>query len=454
MSSTGKLPSLELPPLPPGIEQEYQRIRAYPDDDTPRLIYADWLDERGDPRGEFIRVQIALARLSGRNPFSYLPGTMVSAATSLWSSPAGEASPRYAELRRREFLLLSRHREEWLAPFRGWTSGEEFRRGFVESVKITARAFLAHAPRLFALTPLRHVQILDLDHGADSLAACPFLDRLEALTIHAQYCGPSLAAALARSPYLHHLRQLRLSRNRLGDEGLVHLCRRSWPSLEELDLSDNGLTGAAALHLQKSQAFPRLRCLQLRDNDLGPAGACHLADGPLLRQLQFLGLAGNRLGQSHFAGPLHSLVSILSVPHLDLADNGFTAESLRGWLFPPLDCPTVPVRYLDLSRNPLGDAGSITLASARHLEELRVLILCWCNIGDAGAQALARAFHLRHLHTLDLSNNPIGGEGFRAFVEPFTRRLPALRRLLRTSLTLPHHLNQELNLLFPPRLNL
>ena len=26
-------------------------IRDHPDDDTPRLIYADWLEERGDPRG-------------------------------------------------------------------------------------------------------------------------------------------------------------------------------------------------------------------------------------------------------------------------------------------------------------------------------------------------------------------------------------------------------------------
>jgi uncharacterized protein (TIGR02996 family) len=34
-----------------------------PDDDTPRLIYADWLEERDDPRGEFIRVQCELARL-------------------------------------------------------------------------------------------------------------------------------------------------------------------------------------------------------------------------------------------------------------------------------------------------------------------------------------------------------------------------------------------------------
>src|SRR5207244_2028609 len=40
------------------------RIRAFPDDDAPRLVFADWLDEQNDPRGAFIRVQIALAQLA------------------------------------------------------------------------------------------------------------------------------------------------------------------------------------------------------------------------------------------------------------------------------------------------------------------------------------------------------------------------------------------------------
>ena len=39
-------------------------IIEHPEDDTPRLIYADWLEENGDPdRAEFIRVQCELARL-------------------------------------------------------------------------------------------------------------------------------------------------------------------------------------------------------------------------------------------------------------------------------------------------------------------------------------------------------------------------------------------------------
>src|SRR5262245_38829145 len=38
-------------------------IREAPDDDAPRLVYADWLDEHGQPeRAEFIRVQCELAR--------------------------------------------------------------------------------------------------------------------------------------------------------------------------------------------------------------------------------------------------------------------------------------------------------------------------------------------------------------------------------------------------------
>jgi uncharacterized protein (TIGR02996 family) len=40
-----------------------RQILAHPFDDGPRLVYADRLDELGDPRGEFIRVQCELARL-------------------------------------------------------------------------------------------------------------------------------------------------------------------------------------------------------------------------------------------------------------------------------------------------------------------------------------------------------------------------------------------------------
>lgn len=55
-------------------------ILAAPDDAAPRLVYADWLDERGDPRGDFVRLHFALSaaapdhpdRVAGENELSFL----------------------------------------------------------------------------------------------------------------------------------------------------------------------------------------------------------------------------------------------------------------------------------------------------------------------------------------------------------------------------------------------
>src|SRR5437660_627689 len=49
-----------------------QDICANPDDDVPRLVYADWLSDRDGAddaeRADFIRVQCELARLAGEAP--------------------------------------------------------------------------------------------------------------------------------------------------------------------------------------------------------------------------------------------------------------------------------------------------------------------------------------------------------------------------------------------------
>src|SRR5207248_1002882 len=68
-------------------------IWAEPHDDTPRLVYADWLDENGQSeRAEFIRLQCELARLGE------------------W-----DESPRKAELEAREKQLRARHAMAWKA---------------------------------------------------------------------------------------------------------------------------------------------------------------------------------------------------------------------------------------------------------------------------------------------------------------------------------------------------
>lgn len=43
-------------------------IRAAPGDDAARLVYADWLEERGDPRADYLRAEVALATSEMTDP--------------------------------------------------------------------------------------------------------------------------------------------------------------------------------------------------------------------------------------------------------------------------------------------------------------------------------------------------------------------------------------------------
>lgn len=43
----------------------FKMVLANPGDEATRLVYADWLEEQGDPRGEILRLDAALVRLPG-----------------------------------------------------------------------------------------------------------------------------------------------------------------------------------------------------------------------------------------------------------------------------------------------------------------------------------------------------------------------------------------------------
>jgi uncharacterized protein (TIGR02996 family) len=47
----------------PQVAAFLRAIKETPDDDTPRLIFADWLEDHDDPRGEMIRLSCELARI-------------------------------------------------------------------------------------------------------------------------------------------------------------------------------------------------------------------------------------------------------------------------------------------------------------------------------------------------------------------------------------------------------
>jgi uncharacterized protein (TIGR02996 family) len=43
-------------------------ILQRPDDDATKLVYADWLEEQGDPRGEYLRLMVQVRQARGVTP--------------------------------------------------------------------------------------------------------------------------------------------------------------------------------------------------------------------------------------------------------------------------------------------------------------------------------------------------------------------------------------------------
>jgi uncharacterized protein (TIGR02996 family) len=107
-----------------------------PDDDAPRLVYADWLEENGDPfRAEFIRVQCELARTRGG-----------------------------ASLQAREQALLEAYQGEWLGPLRRWAVRWTFHRGFLVEVAVPLSVYIFHRAALALLAPRARV-VVDLSRA-------------------------------------------------------------------------------------------------------------------------------------------------------------------------------------------------------------------------------------------------------------------------------------------------
>jgi uncharacterized protein (TIGR02996 family) len=130
-------------------------ILARPDDDAPRLVWADALDEVGDPRGEFVRAQCELARL-GPGPGAPCRGLTPAEREYHLAHCAPCRFPRVAweALRRRERELLDAYEAMWVAflpesfhqpcgsPGVPYHHDWEFRRGFVEEITCAAADWL------------------------------------------------------------------------------------------------------------------------------------------------------------------------------------------------------------------------------------------------------------------------------------------------------------------------
>jgi uncharacterized protein (TIGR02996 family) len=417
------------------LEPFLQRIRAYPDDDAPRLILADWLEEQGGEsaaRAQFIRVQIALAGLKS-------------------------SDPRRDGLIAAERALLEQHHQQWEAPFRRLATGLIFRRGFVEELNVDARDFVRHAHDLFAAGPIRHLHLLNLGGHLPEVLASPYIGRLRALTILASRIGPSLGQALGEAANLGGLRALFLQINQLGDTGISHLARSmALANLEELNLAENEFTDGAAMALAASPHFGKLRRLDLRSNAIGPAGAAALARSESLAALTHVNLAFNKIGSARSQAHRWD-GNLLRFQSLDLTKNDLTPESLKsllgvhpasrqGDMKPERARGGLRIQELDLSQNDIGELGARVLAESESLRGLVVLRLAQCNITDTAARILASSPLLRNLETLEIGNNPVGDLGLQAFLHTSLRRL---RRLMIPSFGVSHEMQNAIEDRFP-----
>jgi uncharacterized protein (TIGR02996 family) len=200
-----------------------EAIFATPDDDTPRLVYADWLDEHGEPEyAEFIRLQIECAKQP--NPVLRKP------------------------LVRGERVVWKKLKRKWRDLFAPPTivRKDDFHRGFISGsaagmCRIPVDRFIARSEHLWPRVPIRCVQLTLPPTSSEfpmALFDCASLRRLVRLEFSRQYlrclneefviqlfsCGlferllelevadvplsRSVVQALRTSPYLSRLRRL------------------------------------------------------------------------------------------------------------------------------------------------------------------------------------------------------------------------------------------------------
>ena len=197
---------LQVAPAPsPRSEAELlAAVHAAPDDDAPRLVFADWLLERGDDRGELITLQ--------------------------FQSAAGSATPAQAK---QEARLLKSHLEEWLGALEPVIvrKSVRFEKGFLAAAATDFRTptQIAELVKHPGWSTLRELQ----DDG-------PLLDggRLPALRAVTAWLSLARAAQVAtRAQPLPRLESLRVARGPAADEARARLARgESVPALSSLEL--------------------------------------------------------------------------------------------------------------------------------------------------------------------------------------------------------------------------
>ncbi|MEO8698793.1 MAG: hypothetical protein ABI867_02085 [Kofleriaceae bacterium] len=384
-----------------------EQIAAAPDDDQPRLV---WADAVGGERGELVVIQCELAR-------------------------GGLARDAAIARRQREAELLAQHAAEWTAGFAGLAQRPTFRRGFVERAFVDAAAFPEQADALVAAAPLlRELDVFGLQHGESSEELLGLLSRMLASPRFAmltglrfdrvgrtyerdsdmspfvfESVGSGVLKLLVETGSLTHLRTLALRQCALGNQDLAALAASpDLAAIRELDVGFQQVENYVAVAGEGVRAIldsPYLAALEALDvaDLLGTAAWTSFGrqgrDDQRRRALEQA-----RLDVELFAHP-----RILGLRSLGLAACGLIEESIDALVAAPFS----RLAKLDLSGNRVV-AGSLARLGAApgfaHLEDLATHTpSAWANV--AGFPALKvlrlRGQNLAPDAVLDLLASPL-----------------------------------------------
>ena len=432
-------------------EALYRTICENPDDDTPRLVYADWLQENGEEaRAEFIRVQCNLAKLP-------------------------RSDPGWAECLVREQQLLDAHRHRVYA--RGdesWPEGvfppgprTVMERGFPAIADIfhiegdrafRERQFINAIRSLTELTPVRHVLMrahlglsdLDMWLGHEAFAGMTGLSLLGCDS--SSSADPEEVAAGVR--HLSDLRRFRVS-HRCNDRALWELARPESPvSWEELELGlDEDVTSESIRKLLGRAGMTRLRGLTLSRD--GPEddflSAVPSATLPELKVLRLFNLGSIDSPRSPPEASARSGCPFPKLESLHLGGYSLNHTSL-GSFIAGLPVGELSFRSAEVRPEALRELG------AEAGRNLRVLEL-WDTSFDASAHVMAEApgfENLRSLTAWEAVMNPevlkvLGSSGRLRGLRSLTLKASPVRRKMSRrsegleSITLPNLSTLSLN---------
>jgi len=352
-------------------------IKATPADDAPRAIYGDLLAERGDPRGEFIQLQ--------------LRGSQDQAAS------------------RAAYALQSKHGAAWAKELGGEGLALYWERGFPKSIISGDIAKVVAARALIRTQPILGLSLLSLAGDLPAmaeLAQVPELAAIEELSLKGNAPSwqnippPARAlAALAGSPYLHP-RKLDIEENLLDDAGAEAFATAGWlAGIDHLVMIHHPGNVAPVL-----AAIRAARHIYIARCSLGERGARALAALPVVElQLDHCGV--------HEAGARILFGSLARVEQLRIVGDTLH-DALEAFA---LATPTT----LSLEDCSLTTAGTAAFVH-RGSSSLVAIELANNSIG-AGFAATVGPFP--SLQRLDLRDNDLTGADIEALA---TARLPAL----------------------------